>query len=201
TGIWPKPNTGPVQEQPGEWWRNVDAALRQGRRGLPGNSSLAKLFAQRLGLRTRANPPRLTEAGILAWADAHWERTGSWPNRRSGLLVEAPGETWHALDTALQQGHRGLRGKSSLAQLLGEHRGIRTRARLPCLTLPQILRWALGNYHRQGNWPTARSGAVAEECGETWSGIDTALRKGLRGLPGGLSLAQLLEPTRGQRED
>jgi hypothetical protein len=75
-------------------------------------------MAQRLGIRTRANLPRLTETIIVTWADAHFERTGSWPNRRSGAVGAAPGESWHALDVALQQGRRGLPGGSSLTRLL-----------------------------------------------------------------------------------
>src|SRR5262249_52355965 len=43
------------------------------------------------------------------------------------------------------------------------------------------------------------SGPVPEAPGETWSMVDGALRVGLRGLPGGLSLARLLARHRGVR--
>jgi hypothetical protein len=36
----------------------------------------------------------------------------------SGPIPEAPGENWHAVNLALYNGHRGLRGGSSLAKLL-----------------------------------------------------------------------------------
>ena len=48
-------------------------------------------------------------------------------------------------------------------------------------------------YHaRAGAWPHAHSGAVADAPGETWRGVDAALRGGHRGLRGGDSLFRLL---------
>ena len=43
TGKWPTEDAGPVLDAPGELWRNLDAALRQGTRGLRGGRSLARL--------------------------------------------------------------------------------------------------------------------------------------------------------------
>ena len=65
---------------------------------------------------------KLTEAQILAWADAHHARAGAWPTERSGPVAVAPGETWRAIDNALRRGHRGLPGYSTLARLLAQHR-------------------------------------------------------------------------------
>jgi hypothetical protein len=62
----------------------------------------------------------------------------------------------------------------------------------PKLTVPQILRWSDAHHARTGHWPGAHSGAVAGAPGESWRGIDTALRRGQRGLRGGDSLARLL---------
>jgi hypothetical protein len=45
--------------------------------------------------------PRLTVAQILAWAEAHLQRTGKRPNGPSGLIPETAGETWTAIDNAL----------------------------------------------------------------------------------------------------
>ena len=50
--------------------KNVDAALREGFRGLPGGSSLTQLLAERRGSEHERLPPR-TEEQIMAWADAH----------------------------------------------------------------------------------------------------------------------------------
>jgi hypothetical protein len=92
----------------GEVWRNVDMALREGGRGLPGGYSLAHLIAVRRGVRNLASVPPLTIPQVLAWADAHHQRTGQWPRAGAGPILDAPGETWEAIDAALRQGCRGL---------------------------------------------------------------------------------------------
>jgi hypothetical protein len=73
-------------------------------------------------VRNKAALPRLTLKQIRAWAKAHRERTGAWPGDTSGPIPEAPGETWKAVQMALVQGLRGLKGGSSLARLLGRGR-------------------------------------------------------------------------------
>jgi hypothetical protein len=45
TGRWPVHASGAVTGAPGETWANVDEALRVGRRGLSGGSSLVRLLA------------------------------------------------------------------------------------------------------------------------------------------------------------
>jgi hypothetical protein len=70
----------------------------------------------------RHKPP-LTIKQVLAWADAHHARTGAWPTRQSGPVLEAPGEAWKNLDAALHHGHRGLPAGGSLARLLNRLRG------------------------------------------------------------------------------
>jgi hypothetical protein len=72
----------------------------------------------------RPKKPVLILKEILAWADAHYRRTGKWPGQSSGYIPEAPGNTWSAVDVALRRGYRGLPGKSSLVSLLHEHRGV-----------------------------------------------------------------------------
>jgi hypothetical protein len=86
---------------------------------LPGGSSLAQLLAAERGVLNKSDLPRLTLKQIRAWAKAHRNRFGVWLNGRSGPIPEAPGETWKAVQMALVQGLRGLKGGSSLAQLLG----------------------------------------------------------------------------------
>ena len=78
----------------------------------------------------RRRPPQrppLNVAQILAWADGHHRETGAWPTAQSGSLRAAPGETWAGLDRALYRGLRGLRGDSSLRQLLRQHGRVHTR--------------------------------------------------------------------------
>lgn len=129
TGLWPSMESGPVFDAPGEVWLNVDASLREGNRGLPGGSSLPRLLAEERGVPHRLDVPRLTVEVILGWADEHHARTGRWPQVRTGQVFAAPGETWEAMEAALYYGYRGLPGGSSVAKMLREHRGARTRGR------------------------------------------------------------------------
>ena len=64
------------------------------------------------------------------------------------------------------------------------------------LTEEQILAWAEGHRERTSDWPMAHSGPVVGVASETWSSVNAALQAGLRGLPGGSSLARLLERKR-----
>jgi hypothetical protein len=182
--------SGPISSTQGENWRSVDHALRRGIRELPGGSSLAKLLAEHRGRRNGAALPPLTTSQVLTWADSHRRRTGSWPRETSGLIQEAPGETWHNVDRVLRAGYRGFHGGSSLARLLESHRGVRNIKALPRLTLGQITRWANAYRRRTGKWPRMGSGLVPGTR-ESWSAINAALINGRRGLPGGSSLAKL----------
>jgi hypothetical protein len=101
------------------------------------------------------------------------------------------------VDNALRKGCRELPGGSSLLRLLVKKRGARDVLRLPPLTEDQVLRWAERHFGRTGAWPQYTAGAIPESGGETWAGVDTALRSGKRGLPGGSSLAKLLAGRRG----
>ena len=71
----------------------MDTALRLGLRGLAPGSSLARLLGERRGVRNRKRLPPLTEEQVLAWADAHHEGTGRWPNRDDGPIPDTNGET------------------------------------------------------------------------------------------------------------
>jgi hypothetical protein len=190
---WPTQGSGPIIDSRGETWKSVQTALVQGLRGLPGGSTLARLLAENRGVRHHLMRPAFTLVRILSWADAHYERTGAWPNERSGPVIGEADETWKAIDRALQQGVRGLPGGSSLAKLLAEQRGKRNRLNRPRLTVDQILTWADAHYKLSGEWPTRYSGAVHGVDGETWSGINRALGRGSRELPAGTSLARLIE--------
>jgi hypothetical protein len=77
----------------------------------------------------------LSEAMILVWVDDHKARTGNWPKRTSGPIRGTAHETWSAVDGALFQGNRGLKGGVSLIQLLARHRGYRHRNFLPRLRI------------------------------------------------------------------
>lgn len=200
-GVWPDYDSGPVAGAPGETWKHIDLALSEGTRGLPGGLSLAKLLAARRDVRNVY--ARLSEEEIVGWAQAHIQRTGKRPHSRSGAVVEAPGEKWKALDAALTKGSRGLPGGSSIAKLLGAN-GIE-RVSTPKqpyrpLSIDQIVAWATAYARAHGVWPSANSGRIPEAPRETWAGINTALRVGNRGLPGGNSLQSLFEEKRLPRQ-
>jgi hypothetical protein len=182
-----------VLEADGETWKAIDRALQAGVRGFPGGSSLAKLLVEERGKLHHLNQPPLTVDQILGWADEHYERNGAWPNRKAGEISIAQGEKWENIDAALHQGHHGLPKGSSLAKLLAEQRGVRNAAAPPPFRLNEILSWIDGHKNRTGQWPRVRSGPIYECPDETWLRVDNALVRGLRGLPGGSSLAQLIQ--------
>ena len=130
TGLWPNNRSGPIPEASGENWQGIQNALHLGSRGFPGGSSITRLLVQFRGIRNRKNPPPLTTAQILTWADNHRARTDSWPSENSGPVAEAPGETWLAISQALRKGTRGLPGGSSLARLLAEKTAVITKQSL-----------------------------------------------------------------------
>jgi hypothetical protein len=200
TGRWPNLESGPILEAPEETWGGVNHALRRKSRGLTVKCTLAKLLAEERGVRNLVNMPRLKRKQIIRWAKAHFRRTRQWPTSDSGSIHEAPGETWAAVDAALNQGLRGLRpAGSSLAKLLAESVGkVNTHDMLP-LSKKKILAWAVAHHERTGLWPTTNSGPVTDVPGERWDLIDNALRVGHRGLPGGSSLLQLLVKKLGVR--
>ena len=136
--------------------------------------------------------PPLTVEQILRWADAHHARTGRWPAVASGPVAGAPGETWQAVNRALMRGSRGLPGGSSLARLLAECRGKRSKAQAPPLRESEILLWADRHYRRTGRWPNPASGPVQDAPGESWQALASALWAGNRGLPGGETIRRLL---------
>jgi|SRR5262245_4112932 len=208
TGRWPTRKCRPrvIQSAPAERWSTIDEALRRGFRGLAGGSSLARLLAARRGVRNPAALPRLTVGLILKWADEQHDRIGRWPSAYGGSgrreVPGAPAERWSAINTALENGLRGLSGGSSLAGLLSERRGVRNPAALPRLTIRQILKWCDEFHARSGRWPNRGSAfrkTISGSGGETWSAVDYALQLGTRGLPGGSSLAKLLAEHRGVR--
>ncbi len=191
-GIWPQAASGPAGPGEDDTWIIVDIALRNGARGLAGKSSLARLLKRWRGVRPRR--PALCESQIFEWATAHFQRTGSWPAKESGAVHDAERESWAAIDNALKKGSRGLLRGSSLSKLLTARRVERPVRHLrPLLSEDEILSWAQEHFRRTGLWPVKTSGAIVAADGETWLGIDAALRRGNRGLPGGSSLPLFLK--------
>jgi hypothetical protein len=196
---WPNNTCGHVVGTLDESWRNIDAALKNGSRGLPRGNSLAKLLTEHRGVNPRNSRPQLSVAQVLAWADAHRARTGDWPTGNSGLIEGTDGETWKSLAESIRAGRRGFQAGMTLASLLEVHRGRPYPGHRPRLTIRQILAWADAHRRRTGRWPNVTSGEVHEAPGEKWRNIDAFLRKGHRGLRGGTSLAKLLAQRRDMR--
>ena len=218
TGKWPQASDGPVHGVPHETWMKVHQALTAGQRGLPGGDTLAKLLHRTYGVPIAGAPPKLEPRQMLAWADAHYVRTGQWPRINSGRIPESATDTWYRVDVALRMGMRGLPGGSTLHRFLALHkrgnlswaarqkledrptaalaRQVRWLSRRP-LDIDEILLWADAYHRRTGLWPRQKSGLVPEVQGLTWSSVDQSLREGHRGLPGGTSLADLLQRERG----
>jgi hypothetical protein len=130
-------------------------------------------------------------------ADAHHRRTGRWPRLHDGPVLDAPGETWLAVDSALAHGARGLPGGTTLALFMQAHRGVRHVHNQPALTVEEILARADAYLRRTGRWPTNKSGRIPD-TNDTWGSVDDSLRKGCRGLAPGSSLARLLADRRGR---
>src|SRR5262249_15486069 len=116
----PTEGSGPIPEAPTRTWQRVHDALRRGKFGLPGGTTLAKLLSKERGVRCPSDLAPLNAFGILAWADAHHARTGKWPTVLSGPIPEAPGEAWSAVEAALRHGCRGLPGGSTLARFIAQ---------------------------------------------------------------------------------
>jgi hypothetical protein len=197
TGDWPRFLSGKIPKSGGLSWSTLNNALVKGRWGLPGGSSLATWLTKNRGVAKRQPQLRLlTEAQILAWADAYHERTGQWPRVRSGPIRGVRGEKWVNIDQALRGGARGFLGGSTLARFLAQRRGVLDRRNPPRLTKTQILAWADACRQRTGKWPTNLSGPIPEASGQSWNMVDTALREGKRGLPGRSTLLKLLVENR-----
>jgi hypothetical protein len=71
--------------------------------------------------------------------------------------------------------------------------------RWPDWTIDRILQLADEFRKKHGKWPNGDSGRVSDSSPDTWTGIDIALARGNRNLPGGTSLAKLLAECRGVR--
>jgi len=117
-GEWPNTSDGVIHAAPKERWSAVNAALRHGKRGLPGGTSLARLLIAQRDKTDRLNASSYSIETITDWLLAHGKRHGKYPSIHTGPIEDARQETtWGAVHMALLQGYRGLPGGSSLAKL------------------------------------------------------------------------------------
>lgn len=180
-----------------ETWSGIHTALCQGARGLSGKTTLHGLLAKHRGARDLRNQNKLSRKQVVDWARQWYERTGKWPRVHSGKIPGANGESWTTVNYALVHGNRGLPGGLTLTRFLQKEIGGRVRANRPTLTFKSILEMADAHHAATGHWPTRQSGPVLDHPQENWLNISAALVTGGRGLPGGITLGQLLERERG----
>ena len=175
----------------------------EGLRDITVTRSESKEDLPRHGRRKRSGPYKspLAIPQILAWADAHHTRTGTWPRVDSGPVPEVPDLTWANIHWALVSGYRGLPGGDTLLRVLARNRRIKHILAQPRLTLGKILRWADAHHERTGRWPVIMSGQVYGAPDERWERINAALCAGCRGLPGGSSLSRFLKQQRCYRRN
>ncbi|MBW2187231.1 MAG: hypothetical protein JRG71_12795 [Deltaproteobacteria bacterium] len=197
-GDWPNRAVGIIEESLVEdTWQAVHSALNEGARGLPGKDTLTKLIERNRHVERRTVKSALTVATIIDYADDHHEKTGTWPTKKSGKVLANNDETWGGIDKSLHEGFRTLPSGTTLAAILSEHRGVRSRKHTPSLSIQAILERADAHKQKYGVWPKKGSGDVFNSLGDTWNAYDLALSRGMRGLEGGSSLAKLLEAERG----
>lgn len=193
TQKWPSFNSGPI---PGTrvTWKLVDVRLRVGTKGFLGGSGLSEFLQENCGARRGARGDELSVEGIKSHIVSWNKRTGEWPRINSGP-VPGTKDTWMKFHSALSEGLRGLPRGGSLGvlviQVSGE-RHPRNTKNAPMLTIEKIAEWATSWNLRTDGWPKADSGKIPDSGGESWDGVNWALRKGRRGLPGGSSLKEFL---------
>jgi len=190
-GSYPQRNIEVIEGTGGETWEGVNRALVHGRRGLPGNSSLAKLFEAHRGVHNQRSYPKLSIEQILEWMDDHHARTGEWPNKKSGTVQACPPRKWKSIDNALSSGLQGDCPPTTLVQLAVTRRGKKDVRAVPPFSIDQITGWMTAYAGRHGKYPSAQAGSIEEAPGELWHRVESALILGQRGLPGGQTLATL----------
>ncbi len=192
-GRWPTYYDGGTTEYFGfpVSWKIVNQCLSEGRRGCPGGETLSGFL--------RGGRGELNNAQIVAHARAYAsDHGGTRPSAASGDASAYFGFpiTWVAVDSSCRRGHRGLPGGTSLGRLLDEAgvpRGPRsTSAPLSELRIIEAAKEYASDHG--GTRPNKKSGDASAYFGFpiTWQAANGALGKGLRGLPGGTTLAKLL---------
>jgi len=190
-GTYPQPLNGDATAYFGypETWAAVDCALVQGIRGLPGKDSLFQV-AFRLGL--VGGKPSLTIVKIQAAITAFHKDQGTHPNEKSGDATAYFGypETWSAVQAAAYHGVRGLPGGSTLITIAREMGLVKGK---PPLNMPLVKKAISSFYKEHGIHPNGASGDATAYFGysETWGAVQSALKKGYRGLPGGKTLVEV----------
>jgi hypothetical protein len=192
TGKWPNTRSGKVQVVGvDEAWQSLHNYLVRGGRGLPGGQSLTDVVAE---VRRQAGlEVVLTEGLIKQWIRAEYEKTKRWPLASDGdVLVDGVAEKWCNLHLNLLQGRRGLPGGRRLVDLVEE---VRTELGQPSTrTMEDVRQLIWQHYCDRKEWPHFKSKLpVPGGLFTSWNALNQALSVGRFGLPGGSSLAKVVE--------
>jgi hypothetical protein len=148
---------------------------------------------ERIGHRNAKNLPRLSEDKIFKHILSWKKETKEFPSSKSKEMVPGTVDSWRSFDVALVHGLRGLSGGSSLVKLM-EKAGRKNIGNQPRLSEDTIVRLARAwKRSHEGRRPGRHTSGTIPGTGDGWMSMENALVKGLRGLPGGSSLAKLLD--------
>ena len=194
-GRLPKCHTpGEVPGLPGETWSRIDGALCGNRRGVDkwpvSYRSIADFQAKVFGTRNIMDLDDLdaekVEDAMAAYRDAHGGGLPEYdtPGEVSGL----PGEKWLGIDYALRRRKRGTdkwpTRYDSLADFKAKVFGTRNKKNLDALEHEEV-KDAMAAFRdaHGGDLPTSQTpGEVPGLPGETWLGIESALKVVGRGV-------------------
>ena len=185
---WPKKGSGPVGEDTELTWNDVNNQCKRKEH----NSSLANLLLEKRQVRHHLAKKNLSIQLIISWAKHHYQETNSWPTYESGVVLAEPSENWGAIRSNLVAGGRGLPSGLSIEKVLTNELGIVGVRSGKNLTEELVIRLAKAHFELTEVYPHEKSTWILDGS-DSWAAISAALREGLRGLPGGTSLAQLLD--------
>ncbi len=178
-GRWPSVKAKPVRGQKSSW-ASIDHCMRSGLRGCQPGGSLASFLESHVGVVNPRDKPQLSIREIVSWMETYHATHGEWPTIRSGR-VAGHGETWGGIELALTRCQRGVKKKTSLADLRHRYLGVVN----PQDQSPLTLRWIKKQIHlyfrKTGRWPNTQSGSIPGTT-ETWQKVASALWGGLRGI-------------------
>ena len=184
---WPKKSSGNVLSLENLTWSKIDKQLQRTDWG-----SFANLLFLKRDVRHHLKQDKLTIHQIIEWAKDHFGKTKEWPTYKSGNVLAEPSENWSAIRSNLVAGGRGLPKGLSVEKVLFDELGVVGVRAGKKLTEQRVLTFALMHYEETGSYPTESSDWILDGK-DSWPTISFALNQGLRGLPGGSSLAKLLQ--------
>lgn len=195
-----------ITEQQNILWCTIDAALKNGRRSLPGGSSLTKLIIENFPgskPRTRRGKYKITVEMLEKYIFEFFEQNQHYPNSVTQELIsnEIFGKSWKDIDVCLRNGKIiGLEEKSSLIKFTNDHFGDVNKASVGTLYVKNVVKYLTNFYNKYDYYPSAieNKEVTGGPTYLTWNKIHKALYHGYYGLPGGSSLAEVKEKYLGQ---